>query len=47
MLRVRLYWKIEKKRKLIQKNTITKVYELIERRRPKQLRLPGTAEPKE
>jgi hypothetical protein len=47
MLRVRLYWKIEKKRKLIQKNTITKVYELIERRRPKQLRLPGTAESKE
>lgn len=37
LLRVRLYWKIEKKRKLTQKNTITKVYELIER--PKQLRL--------
>lgn len=37
MLRVRLYWRIEKKRKLTQKNTITKVYELIER--PKQLRL--------
>jgi len=36
-LRVRLYWKIEKKRKLTQKNTIKKVYELIER--PKQLRL--------
>ena len=36
-LRVRLYWKIEKKRKLTQKNTITKVYELIER--PKQMRL--------
>jgi len=36
-LRVRLYWKIEKKRKLTQKNTIRKVYELIER--PKQLRL--------
>jgi hypothetical protein len=36
-LRVRLYWKIEKKRKLTQKNTITKVYELIER--PRQMRL--------
>ena len=37
MLRVRLYWRIEKKRKLTQKNTIVKVHELIER--PKQLRL--------
>jgi hypothetical protein len=36
MLRVRLYWKIEKKRKLTQKNTIKKVYELIEH--PKQMR---------
>ncbi len=36
-LRVQLYWKIEKKRKLTQKNTITRVYELIER--PKQMRL--------
>jgi hypothetical protein len=37
MLRVRLYWRIEKKRKLTQKNTIKKVHELIER--PKQMRL--------
>lgn len=35
-LRVRLYWKIEKRKKLIQRNTIRRVYELIER--PKQLR---------
>ena len=34
-LRVRLKWKIERKKKLIQVNTITKVYELVER--PKQL----------
>ena len=37
MLRVRLRWKIEKKKTLTQTNTITKVFELIER--PKQLRL--------
>lgn len=37
MLRVRLRWKIERKKSLTQKNTITKVYELIER--PKQMRL--------
>jgi hypothetical protein len=30
MLRVRLYWKIERKRKLVQKNTIIRVYEMIE-----------------
>lgn len=36
MLRVRLRWKIERKKNLTQKNTITKVYELIEQ--PKQLR---------
>jgi hypothetical protein len=34
-LRVRLKWKIERKKKLIQVNAITKVYELVER--PKQL----------
>jgi hypothetical protein len=37
MLRVRLYWRIEKKRKLTQKNTIVKVHELIEQ--PRQMRL--------
>jgi hypothetical protein len=35
MLRVRLRWKIERKRTLTQKSTITKVYELLEQ--PKQL----------
>lgn len=35
MLRVRLRWKIERKRTLAQQNTITKVYELLEQ--PKQL----------
>jgi hypothetical protein len=38
-LRVRLSWKIERKKKLTQKNTIVKVYELLER--PKQMRLDG------
>lgn len=37
MLRVRLYWKIERKRKLVQKNTILRVYEMIES--AKQMRL--------
>jgi hypothetical protein len=30
-LRVRLVWKIERKRKLVQKNTIVRVYEVMER----------------
>jgi hypothetical protein len=37
MLQVHLEWKIEKKTRLSQKNTITKVYKVIER--PKQMRL--------
>lgn len=40
MLRVRLSWKIERKKKLTQKNTILKVHELIQR--PKQMRFDST-----
>jgi hypothetical protein len=39
MLRVDLSWKIEQQRKLVQKNVITKVYEVLPR--PRQMRLDG------
>lgn len=42
LLKVRLVWEIEKKRKLKQKNTIVKVLEKLER--PKQLRFDGGEE---
>jgi hypothetical protein len=39
MIRVRMSWKIEKLRKLVQRNTILQVYEILPR--PRQMRLDG------